>query len=665
MHIVVISLSEEVSFLIFALDVGTRTVMGMVLEQRETELHIKAACIEEHQGRAMLDGQIQDIPEVVKVVRKVKNKLEKKVDTKLKKVSVAAAGRALKTVEAQAIKKCDPSNAISKEAIYALQIEGLQKAQQKLTGDPTISEYYCVGYSIKRYVLDNSSIENLEGQYGKTMGVELIATFLPRVVVDSLHSVLTQCDLSIETLTLEPIAASHLIIEPGMRKLNLALVDIGAGTSDIAISKEGAIVAFGMVPYAGDEITESISETLLVDFTTAEKIKRQLKSNNLIKFKDVLGNIHEEKTEKIINKIKKSINELTTRIADEIVKLNGKSPSAVLCIGGGSQTPTLSESLANYLGLTLDRVAVRDRSAVKGISGFPKLVSGPESITPLGIAFTQWQGEGISLEFVEVNDKMVRVFGDDKLKVVDVLYAAGIPSSSIYGKPGQGITIEVNGKVKLIPGEKAKVAEILINNKPAYLDSFVKQGDKIKFKPARQGKPANLSVADIIPGDLNKEIIFNGDKIKIQPKIYVNGKMALSTLKLEDNDSVNWQEINTVEDLLNFCKYDISTVNKILVNNQNASLDAKINDGDIISLIDKNTDKNNEIEQLKGINIKVNGKEVWLPGESFILTDIFSVYNFSTTPPPDKKKLFMQVNGNDATFVTPLKDGDQVTLNWI
>jgi len=70
---------------------------------------------------------------------------------------------------------------------------------------------------------------------GSEIGAEVIATFLPRSVVDSLYSVLKNCGLIMKTLTLEPIAALNVVIPPNMRNLNLALVDIGAGTSDIAL----------------------------------------------------------------------------------------------------------------------------------------------------------------------------------------------------------------------------------------------------------------------------------------------------------------------------------------------------------------------------------------------------------------------------------------------
>ena len=65
----------------------------------------------------------------------------------------------------------------------------------------------------------------------------------------------------------------NVAIPEQYRLLNIALVDVGAGTSDICLTKDGSIVAYGMIPSAGDELTEIIAKEYLVDFASAEKIK--------------------------------------------------------------------------------------------------------------------------------------------------------------------------------------------------------------------------------------------------------------------------------------------------------------------------------------------------------------------------------------------------------
>ena len=119
--------------------------------------------------------------------------------------------------------------------------------------------------------------------------MQVIATFLPRQVIDSMQSALQDSALEMRALTLEPIAAINVLIPPTMRHLNIVLVDIGAGTSDIAITRSGTVVAYGMVPVAGDEITEAISQKFLLDFNVAERIKREATSGKNLVFDDILG----------------------------------------------------------------------------------------------------------------------------------------------------------------------------------------------------------------------------------------------------------------------------------------------------------------------------------------------------------------------------------------
>ncbi len=77
------------------------------------------------------------------------------------------------------------------------------------------------------------------------------------MVVEGLYSVILKSNLQVDNITLEPIAAINVAIKEELRLLNLALVDIGAGTSDIAITKDGKIIAYAMTSTAGDEITEA------------------------------------------------------------------------------------------------------------------------------------------------------------------------------------------------------------------------------------------------------------------------------------------------------------------------------------------------------------------------------------------------------------------------
>ena len=115
----------------------------------------------------MFDGQIHNIPEVGSLVKKVKKELEEKTKTKLKNVAVAAAGRDLITVKSTVSQELNGYELIKEDDILNLELKAAQEAQKTLIekfGTKDINSYYCVGYSVTKYFLDESEIVNLLNQ---------------------------------------------------------------------------------------------------------------------------------------------------------------------------------------------------------------------------------------------------------------------------------------------------------------------------------------------------------------------------------------------------------------------------------------------------------------------------------------------------------------------
>ena len=263
--------------MIFGLDIGTRSIVGTVgYKNNANRFQIVSQVIKEHETRAMLDGQIHDIDAVSKTISEVKTKLEKAIGFPLKEVCIAAAGRVLKTVHVTAEHIFDSETVITKEMVHSLDLLGVEQAYDTLkeTENMELFRYYHVGYTVIKYYLNDYIMLSLEGHKGSKISADVLATFLPEEVIDGLYQAVEMAGLKVANLTLEPIAAMEVAIPENLRLLNLALVDVGAGTSDISITKDGSIIAFGMIPYAGDEITEYIAKKYLVDFNAAEKIKQ-------------------------------------------------------------------------------------------------------------------------------------------------------------------------------------------------------------------------------------------------------------------------------------------------------------------------------------------------------------------------------------------------------
>lgn len=582
---------------VFALDIGTRTIVGMVVKKEGNNFRILAHETMEHGSRVMYDGQIHDIETVAKNVIQLKKSLEKQLGYKLKKAAVAAAGRAIYTVQATAKKETSPYLEITQEDIRALKADALSNAVKSLSTEEENAEfqdYHCVGYSIINWFLDGDPIDNLLGQKGKNISVKIVAIFLPRVVVESLLTVLKRCNMELYSITLEPIAASDIVVLPSMRKLNIALVDIGAGTSDIAISKDGSIVAYGMVPFAGDELTDKICEIFLLDFDEGEKVKKQLSKNSLITFQDILGQTIRLSATEIVNAIKSTIQELATKIARKILSLNNKSPAAVICIGGGSLMPKVTEYIAYNLELPKQRVGIKGRESITLIQGEDNL-SGPFYITPIGIAVNALSGTYLSFMQVYVNNKPVNILGQNHSNVLDALVYTGYTSSQIFGKPGMAKTFTLNGEIKIIKGTMARSGKVFIDGKKANFDTKIWDGAVIDFIPAEDGRPGRAKIKDFITKEYMTNITINGRDLNIEPIVKVNGKKVDLNYEIPDKAEVVISKRNMIfSDIFNIISFDIKDVKGNLImeiNNKKAGFASKIEDGDDIKIHWQNTKK--------------------------------------------------------------------------
>jgi len=483
----------------------------------------------------------------------VKNKLEETCGV-LKKVSVAAAGRALCTIKSTAVIETYERGFLAKTDEYALELAAIQSAQHKLATSNTINDptaYYCVGYSVVGFTLDNTTLKTLVGQRGKTAGVELIATFLPKQVIDSLQSAITAVNLEMATLTLEPIAAINVLIPQTMRHLNLVLVDVGAGTSDVAITKDGSVIGYGMVPCAGDEITEAISQKYLLDFNVAETVKRQLndRGQEKILFSDVLGFKHEVPGNEITSSIDQDVAQLAQAIALEIMTLNITPPQAVLLVGGGSLTPMLPEFLAQALDIPAPRVAIRHPDTIEGITKIPADLCTPDAVTPLGILKLS---ASPTLNFVNVtfNNEPLRLFNLGQLTIADALLAAGIDMRSLRGRPGMGITINLNGETKFFPGTHGTSSRIELNGDSASLTSSLNQNDVLKIIKGSDGTTPIVYLRDIVETPASFAMVINGQSYDIKPTLIINGRTVGPDTLLIDRDQVSYQLPNTLEEVL-------------------------------------------------------------------------------------------------------------------
>ena len=688
--------------LVFGLDIGTRSIVGTVGYYDGSVFHVVAQKVKEHETRAMLDGQIHDIAKVGSTIAEVKEALEEQLSgRKLKEVCIAAAGRVLRTTTTRIDRELDTETVVTPEMIYSLDLAGVEKAYEEFQQvNDTKMKFYCVGYSVVRYYLNGYPMGNLEDHKARAIGAELIATFLPDDVVDGLYRAVQIAGLKVANLTLEPIAAIRVAIPQMYRMLNIALVDVGAGTSDISITRDGSIIAYGMIPSAGDEITETIAGECLVDFGEAEKIKIGASRKGAIKYKDIMGIAQKLMPSDVLKMTEPVVNRMTKEISDRIKELNGdKSVSAVFVVGGGGKIPGFTKALANELGIQSDRVALRGEEVLKDVDfQIPDVKKDSLLVTPIGICMNFYDQKN-NFIFVSFNREQVKLYDNSKLAIVDAAMQAGLPNEDLFPKRGKDLNFTINGKRRMQRGELGEAAVITLNGEPAGINTPIQAGDKIIAKASTAGADASLEINKLPEFDSSITVIVNEKKVVLPKFAQVNGELQSGYYEIQDQDDIKMLNYYTVKQIAEFMDVILNPEMKLYVNNKRATLEERVYENfsvlwtmEDVRVSDVETDMEMETqdsyfeESVKEeteeerrqekpveaqppvtttINVTVNGKPLTLSGrKDYIFVDVFDHIDFDLSTPQGKSVAAI-LNGNKALYTDLLKNGDVLEIYWI
>ena len=565
---------------VFGLDIGTRNVVGTVGYQTDDkEFVVTAQYVREHETRAMLDGQIHDIGRVAKTIKEVKDELEKQTGQPLEEVCIAAAGRVLKTVTTHVEYEYAQESVVTGEDVHTLNLLGIEKAQEALKEvNDTSYKFYCVGYSTVKFFLNDEVFISLEGHKANKIGEDIIVTFLPEDVVDGLYAAVGQAGLSVANMTLEPIAAINVAIPENYRMLNIALVDVGAGTSDISITRDGSIIAYGMIPHAGDEMTEVIVQYFLVDFNMAESIKLQSTTSDTVTYKDIMSIEHTIPAQDVWDVAAPVVDNIAQEVSAKIRELNGdKTVSACFVVGGGGKIHGFTEKLAEDLDLPEERVALRGEEVLGDVTFEQEdIKKDPLLVTPIGICLNYYDQRN-NFIMVRFNGERIKLYDNNRLTIVDAALQAGFPNDELFPKRGTPINFTVNGVARLVRGEAGDGAVVTMNGKPASINTPLEPNSEIVIEPSTAGEAAVYKISQL--DEYNHSVItfvINGRKVSCPRFVQVNGRLEPEDYSIRENDVIETRNYYTVRQIAQFMDLVIDTDQMIFVNNEEADLDTLV-----------------------------------------------------------------------------------------
>ncbi len=332
--------------LLVGLDIGTEFVKVVIAKVDEGELEVVGVGRARQSLSDMQAGAVSDIAGVVANCEKALTQAEEMAGASPRQAVIGIAGELVKgittTIKYRRPNPEKPLDANEVELIIdKAQDRMLERAQKQLeleTGKKGV-EVKLVNSAIVSIHIDTYKVSNPVGFQGKEITMQLYTAFAPMVHIGALERIATQLDLDLIAVAAEPFAVSRSVIGADASSTFTAiLIDVGGGTTDIAVVDDGGVEGTKMFGIGGRAFTRTISNELDVDFAQAEKIKLQLSKEN-----ELSGN-EKAKSLKAIDKTLSVWLDGIELALSEFTNLD-HMPKRILLCGGGASLKQLMTAL--------------------------------------------------------------------------------------------------------------------------------------------------------------------------------------------------------------------------------------------------------------------------------------------------------------------------------
>ena len=375
-----------------ALDIGTEFVKALVFKVGEGgKAHVVGWGRQRQRLGDMQGGTVTDIGGVVENCAKALDAAEEMAGAIAESCIIGIAGELVKgTTTTVHYERLNPKIKIDynelKNIVNKIQLRVFEEARKQLAWETGHEELdvKLVNASVVDVKIDGYRVTNPIGFQGKEVTVGVFNAFAPMVQLGALQSVAADLDLDLITIAAEPYAVARSMGVQEAGEFNAIFIDIGGGTTDIAVVTNGGVEGTRMFAIGGRSFTKRLANTLNVPFGRAEEIK-------LAYAEDIL----KEKSKKIVRdalyadaNVWRSGVELSL---SEFSDLDLLPPRILLC-GGGSALPEIKEVLSEagwYKDLPFSKKPtvhfINPKDVVNIVDETGK-IKDQQDITPMGLA---------------------------------------------------------------------------------------------------------------------------------------------------------------------------------------------------------------------------------------------------------------------------------------
>jgi cell division protein FtsA len=358
---------------LLALDIGTEYVKALIAKKSKGNLKIVGVGKAHEAPTNMFAGAIADIEGVAKTCEDALIKAEEMAGVRAKEVIVGIAGELIKGNTASIkYRRANADKPITDEEmteiINKVQNRAGEKARREVaieTNNPDV-EVRLINSALVSLRIDGYKVSNPIGFKGKEVVVQIYTAFAPLVHISAIERVCDELQLDLVTVAVEPFAVCRACLGNDLESNFSGIVmDIGGGTTDIAIVDDGGVEGTKMFSIGGRSFTHQIATRLGLSFAEAEKLKLLADSPEM----------PEELREKFEKAVERNLEvwqsgvELAIEEFDQVETL----PNQVLLCGGGAGLSAISETLATsdwYKELPFSRrpiISLIDPDEIEGV----------------------------------------------------------------------------------------------------------------------------------------------------------------------------------------------------------------------------------------------------------------------------------------------------------
>jgi cell division protein FtsA len=327
------------------LDIGTEYVKALIGEVRDNGIEIIGVGRAHQKLSDMQAGAVADIGSVVQNCDEALNQAEQQAGVSARSAIIGIAGELVKgTTTTVRVARKQPEKALDlaevERIIKLVQERAEAKAKQQLAwelGGKSI-DVRLVNSALVGIEIDSYPVTNPIGFQGRDVVVQLYTAFAPLIHIGALEQIAAQLDLDLVAVAAEPFAVARSVIgDDQTASMSAILMDVGGGTTDIAVINDGGVQGTKMFGIGGRAYTRGIERDLGVEFTTAEELKVGLAD----------GKVPQRQVPAVETALTKTLDVWVSGVElalAEFTKLDHLPHKLLLC-GGGSSLDMLMDRL--------------------------------------------------------------------------------------------------------------------------------------------------------------------------------------------------------------------------------------------------------------------------------------------------------------------------------